>query len=383
MSVIPVSALPRVGPSECRPSVGSGLAAGRGLEGGRWGQLGSREPWVSPKPGFGRAYAYPRPAFRMSSEQRPGPRWPVRSREQPRQAFNDGQRKNSYQQQAGFRQQVLDIIRIDREQKTPTNQAGFMAAPSTLPSRAPPVPLRIFLPEADAPYPVPFQPTNIGRSPALHGARAGWPGAAGNKLYGGAFRRHKRKRSLKPARRVTLLRDRKGRFLKRSRSRPRPRPRPRSQKRRPSRKEIPARPPPRARTSGGWAPYVGGGHRRYRRPASSIDHREQPGERLWQVDSLPVPAPQPRSPPLVPPAVVAEEVPRRAVAPPQDRSLERAAYVPKPLYYPRALAYEQSLDRWNQPACFYMPATTNPSRPSALFDALKLVNTPPLFGVSQ
>lgn len=195
MSIIPVSALP-----------GNRSNASQG---GRWGQLGSRDPWVSPTHGISRFFPHPRARFYH-------PPLPVSVHTQRSAPYFSGQQKDSLSQQAAFRHQVLDIIRIDATQGTPTNFAQFQASASTVPSRAPSVPLRCYLPEPDAPYPTPYQPVKIGRQPPVNGARAGHSNPhftlpresmeagvplrggsfAFGSLVGGAYRRQKRKHSM-------------------------------------------------------------------------------------------------------------------------------------------------------------------------------------------
>lgn len=172
MSVIPVSALPGVsGPVGGRwGQLGSRLAA-TGDFGGRFGQLGNRG---------GQIPRYPLPAAAAVGI-RAG-LGPTHGRPQ----FSDGTQKHSVPQQATFRQQLLDIIALDSVRDVNQNQPLWQQATGAhVPSARPPEPLRVYVPEPDAPYPTPFVPTFIGRPPPARGARAGQPNPA--LLRGGAL----------------------------------------------------------------------------------------------------------------------------------------------------------------------------------------------------
>lgn len=341
MAVIPVSALP---------------GRRRDGHGGRWGQLGSRDPFVQPIRGVDRFLEHPRAQFR-SQAYTDIPEAPAR----PAPYFS-GQQRDSLPQQAQFRSQVLDIIKIDYGQRTHTNQGQFQASAATVPSRVPPVPLRIYLPEPDAPYPIPFQPVKIGRLPPENGARAGHSNPhfslprreqeARVPLSGGAFTLYGgRRRSYRRPRASRQQQLHRGGVHRRKRRLALGR----------GRAAVPLRPCAPCALLGGRP--VGGA---YRRPYDSPDRIERPGERAWQVNAIPVPERARSSAPVLPPAWA--ETPRVALAPPRVRdplSLPRAAYLP------RAAQQDALYSVWNQPVSFQMPAVVGPDYPSQRFSVLR------------
>lgn len=338
-------------------------------KGGRWGQLGSRDPWVSPKPGFQAVIPYPRAQFRAEAYSVPVTR-------QPAPLYTDGQRKNSMPNQALFRQQVLDIIRIDASQRTPTNFAQFQASATTIPSRAPSVPLRCYLPEPDAPYPTPYQPVKIGRLPPLNGARAGHvnPGllpaqsvASGVQLRGGAFRKRKKHRINigRYKRRKYLGTGRTARLsLQPSMGMPSS-----SASRAQAEAHLQAEAEKAYRQEGDGYGCRSCGGQAYRQPYDGIDDPEVWGSRTWQLDALPEVERSARLP--TGPPTWAEE-PQMALAPPAV--VEHGAYVPSALYVTPAIREEQMYDVWNQPVGFYMPAVTAPDVASSSFATERFIN---------
>lgn len=340
--------------------------------GGQWGQLGARDAgFVNPYRGVIGIVPHPRAQIHRDP-------LPVAVERAPPARFSDGRLETSLPRQIELRQQVLDIIRIDQAQKTPTNYAQFLATPYNKHSRPGPLPLHIYLPEPDQPYPIPFQPVCVGRARPENGLRAGQsnPGAGrqGGTLVGGAFRRYKRKRSMGCGGSRRPRRDAAGRFLpkakrtggrgrKRAREPEDTRPRSRSRSTKRARAQrVYQRTRPREQ---------------YRMPYDMADRPERAGERAWEVNSIPmIQPPRPSNLPPAPPAY--QEQPLVSRAPPPV--VEYGAYVPRPLYGPPAVAYDENWRMWNQPVGYLKPANVAYQRPDLRFDAARHINQQPVFG---
>jgi hypothetical protein len=104
----------------------------------------------------------------------------------------------------------------------------------------------------------------------------------------------------------------------------------------------------------------------YRQPYDNPDRHEQPGERSWQVNSLPEPEYPVHSAPVNPPAWA--ELPETLRAPPRTRI---PFSVPEAAYLPRAVQQDRDFQTWNQPAAFWMPAVVGPDQYSDRFQKLR------------